>query len=360
MKIDHSSDRIAVVGDGVADPSTAVHEGNLAHAARGDFFERKTTAYLRSLMGQSEAIEAIYGARADDRLVAVPRNGNVMHEREYSAEDGLVQKYQGRAILLLTYTCAAHCRYCQRQDRVGRGLDAQGRMTREAIEAAAEWIGQRPDIREVILSGGDPFTYPKGMMLASEHLAAIPHVQVLRAHTRFPLQHPGKFDHTTLKALGGLTKPYYLGLHVDHPDELTPEVIDDIKRLRAYGFILRSQTVFLKGINDSVEVLERLFWSLYALGVTPEYIYHCIPLAPALRFVMLLADEVEIMSQLRQRLSGNAYPHHVVNIPGTFGKILLPTNAWKCDLSVMRDFDGVVHQLTEDGRCLPVDTANAS
>lgn len=313
------------------------------------FFVGKTTPYLRALMTGSAAIEAIYGVGNDDRLVPVPANGNITGEALYSPLKGVIQKYAGRAVLLLTYTCAAHCRYCQRQDRVGRGLDGEGRLSRADIQAAIDWIRGRPDIREVIVTGGDPLTYPEGLTFASEQLVALDNVKVIRAHTRFPLQYPGKTDFKAMQRLGQLPKPYYLGLHVDHPDELTPEASEAIRELRRCGLILRSQTVFLNGINDSVEVLEKLFWTLYELGVIPEYIYHCIPVAPAARFVMKLADEVRIMSDLRRRLSGNAYPHHIINIPGTFGKIPLPTNAWNVDLRSLRDFDGAEHRLTEDG-----------
>jgi len=322
-------------------------------------FAGKVTPHLRALMAQSAAIDTIYRVGDADREMPVPQNGNITGEAQYTPHKGIVQKYAGRAILILTYTCAAHCRYCQRQDRVGRNLDAEGRLSPADIMSAVDWIESRPDIREVIVTGGDPLTYPEGLRLASERLAAAANVQVLRVHTRFPLQYPGKVDFAAMAALGQLPKPCFMGLHVDHPDELTPEVIDTIQRLRRCGFILRSQTVFLKGVNDTVEVLDRLFWSLYGLGVVPEYIYHCIPVPPAARFVMKLADEVRIMSELRQRLSGNAYPHHIVNLPGTFGKIVLPTGAWNVDLRSMRDFDGIVHSLTEDGRLVSAESRHA-
>jgi lysine 2,3-aminomutase len=320
--------------------------------AQADIFVGKTTPYLRALMKRSGAIEAVYRVTDDDRTAPVPPNGDITGEAQHTRHRGIVEKYAGRAVVLLTYTCAAHCRYCQRQDRVGRNLDAEGRLSRDEIVSAVRWIGDHTDVREVILTGGDPLTYPEGLRFASELLSATAHVKVLRAHTRFPLQHPSKIDFTVMEALGRLARPYYLGLHVDHPDELTPETVEAIRRLRGCGFILRSQTVFLRGVNDSAEVLGRLFWSLYELGVVPEYIYHCIPVAPAARFVMSLSDEVRIMSELRKILSGNAYPHHIVNIPGTKGKILLPTDAWNVDLGSMRDFDGVVHSLGENGQLL--------
>jgi lysine 2,3-aminomutase len=323
-----------------------------AHSDESDMFAGKTTAYLNALMSRSAAIAAIYGVGDDDRTHPVPRDGNIMGEVTYTPHKGIIQKYPGRAVLMLTYTCAAHCRYCQRQDRVGRGFDAEGRLSRDEIMSAVDWIGSRPGIREVILTGGDPLTYPGGLMFASELLAATSNVQVVRIHTRFPLQYPTKIDFEVMRTLGQLSKPCFVGLHVDHPDELTLEAIEAIQKLRRCGLILRSQTVFLKGVNDSVEALDKLFWSLYGLGVVPEYIYHCVNVESAERFVMKLSDEVRIMSELRQRLSGNAYPHHILNIPGAFGKIPLPVNAWDVDLSSMRDFDGIVHSLSENGRLL--------
>src|SRR5699024_4599076 len=133
----------------------------------------------------------------------------------------------------------------------------------------------------------------------------------------------------------------YLSLHIDHPDELTPGVVDLIGELRRIGYILISQSVFLKGVNDDVETLAKMFLELFQLGVRPYYIYHCQRIPTTKRFEMKLADEVEIMSELRERLSGLAYPQHVIDLPAARGKVVVPSNHWNWDPSVTRDFDGL-------------------
>lgn len=305
-----------------------------------DRFAEKTTPYLRGLIGDSDALRTIYVF--DPKFEDVPANpeADLFFEKRLTTTKGLVHKYQGRALFLLTYTCAAHCRYCERQDRVGLGLDAEGRVADEDIDHAAQYLEAHPDVTEVIFSGGDPLTHPRGLEYASRLFAATSSVRVLRIHTRFPMQMPDKVDYDMLSRIVALPDSYYLSLHVDHPDELTPPIQDMIRRLRALGYILLSQSVFLAGVNDSVDVLAKLFTRLAELGVRPYYIYHCQPIPTTMRFVMSLEDEVAIMSVLRERLSGLAFPQHVLELQHTTGKVLVPTNHWRVDLGTVRDFNG--------------------
>jgi lysine 2,3-aminomutase len=249
--------------------------------------------------------------------------------------------------MLLSYTCAANCRYCERQDRVGVGLDSEGRLNDDEIRAVSAALLERPQINEVILSGGDPLTHPKGLDLATELLGANPAIKVLRIHTRFPVQMPAKVDFDLLERIVGRAETFYFSLHIDHPDELTEDVEDVITRIRRLGYVMLCQSVFLRGINDSVETLERLFVRLFELGVRPYYIYHCQPIPTTMRFVMALEEEVAIMSTLRERISGLAFPQHVLELQHTSGKVIVPTNHWISDLSQVRDFTGNVQVVSE-------------
>jgi lysine 2,3-aminomutase len=128
-------------------------------------------------------------------------------------------------------------------------------------------------------------------------------------------------------------------VHVDHPDELTPETEGVLLEIRRLGFIMLAQSVFLKGVNDCTATLSSLFLRLSELGIRPYYIYHCQAIPTTMKFVMPLEEEIEIMSQLRESLSGVAFPQHVIDIQHTRGKVIVPTNHWPVDISRIRDFD---------------------
>lgn len=318
---------------------------NDMNSSTEDRFAEKTTPYLRELAASSAAVRAMYVYDAQHENVPANRDVDLFLEKKLTQTKGLVCKYPGRAILLLSYTCAANCRYCERQDRVGVGLDAAGRLTAEDIELAARFVAERPDITEVIFSGGDPLTHPQGLSLAARRMADVEHVQILRIHTRYPLQLPDKVDFELLGQLAELRPTFYLSLHVDHPDELTPQVEKTIHRIRRLGYVLLCQSVFLKGVNDDVETLARLFTRLAELGVRPYYLYHCHPIPTTTRFVMALEDEIAIMSRLRECLSGVACPQHIFEMRQTTGKLLLPTDHWNVDLTEVVDFTGARHDV---------------
>lgn len=312
-----------------------------------DRFREKSTVYLRKLAQRSTAIQKMYFYDPAHEDLPTRADVDLFFEKRLTKVKGLVTKYPGRVLLLLSYTCAANCRFCERQDRVGVGLDAEGRLLPADIEAAAEYLRSRPDVSEVIFSGGDPLTNPKGLELASVLLSQLPSIRILRIHTRFPMQQPGRVDFGLLERIVGLPETYYLSLHIDHPDEITDETTAVIKRLRACGYVLLCQSVFLRGVNDSLETLSRLYRRLAELGVRPYYIYHCQAIPTTKRFVMDIEDEIEIMSRLREQVSGLAFPQHVLELQHTTGKIIVPSDHWQTDISSVRDAVGQVHDLTE-------------
>ena len=305
-----------------------------------DRFAEKTTAHVRRLAESSDALRKMYFYDAKHENFPANRGVDLFLEKKLTRTKGLVYKYPGRVIVLLSYTCAANCRYCERQDRVGVGLDEEGRLSEREIDRAVEFVADHEEIREVIFSGGDPLTHPRGLQRAAKRMSKIPHVNILRVHTRYPLQMPEKVDHDLFDELANLGPTFYLSLHIDHPDELASETESVISRLRRSGAILLTQSVFLKGVNDSVDILERLFSRLAELGVRPYYIYHCHPIPTTLRFVMSLKEEIKIMSRLRERLSGVACPQHIFEMRHTTGKLVVPTDHWDVDLGEVRDFVG--------------------
>lgn len=263
---------------------------------------------------------------------------DILLEKVNSPVKGLVHKFENSVAVFLSYTCAANCRYCERQDRVGVGLDKQGFLREEEIDKILEYIRARPNIREVVLSGGDPLMNPKGVKYFCLQAAGIDSVKCLRIHTKLPVQAPEQLNLEVLEDIVGSKEVFYLSIHINHPDELNPYVVDKIRAIRKMGFVMLSQSVFLNGINNSEEVLFKLFTSLSEIGVRPYYIYHCQAIPTTKRFVMSLEEEVLIMTELRKRLPGTAYPSHVIDLQQGFGKVIVPTDFWNLDLSEVHDF----------------------
>ena len=311
-----------------------------------DRFQHKTTPYLRKLIPISNALRQMYEIDPERERIPVQKDLDLLNEKALTKSKGLIWKYDGRALMLLSYTCAANCRYCERQDRVGVGLDKEGYLSEASIRDAVNFLSENPSITEVIFSGGDPLMNPKGLRTASFLLSEISHIKILRIHTRLPLQMPEKINFDLMAELSQLRPIFYLSLHVDHPDELSNEVVDAIYKFRKLGYVMLCQSVFLKGVNDSSKVLGNLFSKLAELGVRPYYIYHCQSISTTAQFVMDIEDEIKIMTELRQSQSGLAFPQHVIDMPGTTGKVIVPTSHWKFDLTSVKDFKGNEHNFS--------------
>jgi len=304
-------------------------------------FAEKTTLHLRRLAETSDAMRAMYYFDPEHEDIPADTDRDLLNEKVSPPVFGTVRKFDSRLLVLLSYTCVAHCRYCERQDRVGVGLDKLGRLSNKQIDEIVDYIAQDSSITEVIASGGDPLTHPKGLEYLFDKLCGIDHVKVLRIHTRFPMQAPHQVKLDLMERLATKKPVVYLSLHIDHPDELTAPVVDVIHSFRKFGYILISQSVFLKGVNNDVNTLERMFVELFQLGVRPYYIYHCQRIATTERFEMDFEDEIKIMSLLRERLSGLAFPQHVLDLPGARGKVVVPSEHWDFNHLKTRDFDGL-------------------
>ncbi|WP_172330565.1 lysine-2,3-aminomutase-like protein [Mangrovicoccus sp. HB161399] len=236
----------------------------------------------------------------------------------HSPVKGVVHRYDDRVLLNLLKTCAVYCRFCFRREMVGpgaRGLDSA------ELEAALDYIRGEERIWEVIFSGGDPLTLSARRIRAVlEELARIPHVGVARFHTRVPAVAPELVTEELLAALrAGPTA--FVVLHVNHPDELTAEVRAAIARLADAGIPLLSQSVLLKGVNNSAEVLGRLFRALVQNRVKPYYLHHADLARGTGHFRTSIAEGQEIVDGLRQGHSGLCIPAYVLDLPGGAGKV---------------------------------------
>jgi lysine 2,3-aminomutase len=232
---------------------------------------------------------------------------------------GLVHRYPDRVLIKLVAACAVYCRFCFRRERVGPG---EGALSAADFAAALDYVRARPAIWEVILTGGDPLILsPRRIAAATMALAAIPHVKVLRWHSRLPVAAPERVTKTLARALIADGKTTVVAVHANHPRELTEAARAACRRLAVEGAMLVSQSVLLKGVNDDPETLIELMRAFVEARVKPYYLHHA-DLAPGTaHWRVPIAKGQELMRVLRGRLSGLATPTYVLDIPGGRGKV---------------------------------------
>ena len=238
---------------------------------------------------------------------------------------GLVHRYADRVLLKVVSVCPVYCRFCFRREMVGP--ESAGNLTREEIAAALDYIRAHSEIWEVILTGGDPFMLsPARMADLTAALNTIAHVKILRWHTRVPVVAPERVTAELVAALKSTRAAVTIGIHANHARELTADARAALARLAGAGLSLVSQTVLLKGVNDSVDTLEALMRALVEARVKPYYLHHA-DLAPGTsHFRTTIAEGQALMGALRGRLSGIAMPTYVLDIPGAHGKVPVGPN----------------------------------
>jgi len=231
---------------------------------------------------------------------------------------GVVHRYPDRILFISTDKCAAYCRFCTRKRIVSEEDDIQ---IEKRLEQAVTYIKKNKQIRDVLISGGDPLTYSDNKLdYILKTLRAIPQIEIIRIGTRIPVTMPQRITDGLLNVLSR-NHPLYISLHVNHPLELTVETRQACNRLANVGVPLGSQTVLLRGINDSVEVMKRLMQQLLTIRVRPYYIYQCDPVIGTEHFRTTVAKGIEIIKGLRGFTSGYAVPTYVIDAPGGGGKV---------------------------------------
>ncbi len=240
--------------------------------------------------------------------------GDFAHE----AAPGVVHRYSDRALLKVVHACPVYCRFCFRREMVGPGGEA---LTGAKLDAALAYVAAHPRIWEVILTGGDPFMLsPRRAAEVTARLSAIPHVKVLRWHTRVPVVEPARVTDAFATAIGETDRALVVGVHANHPRELTHEARAALKRLARAGAMLVSQTVLLKGVNDDAATLAALMRGFVEAGVKPYYLHHA-DLAPGTsHFRTTIAEGQALMRALHAQISGVAMPTYVLDIPGGVSK----------------------------------------
>ncbi len=256
-----------------------------------------------------------------EELVSAPgEQADPIGDQIHAPVKGIVHRYPDRLLLTATYACAVYCRFCFRREVVGPG--GAGGLTPAELDGALAYIAGHPEVWEVILTGGDPLVLsPRRIADLVRRIGDIPHVKILRVHTRLPVADPEKVSEALVEALSGSRLTLAVGIHVNHARELTPAADAALARLAGAGALLLSQTVLLRGVNDRVEVLGDLMRALVERGVRPYYLHHPDPAPGTARFRVSLAEGQALVRGLRGRYSGLCQPTYVLDIPGGFGKV---------------------------------------
>ncbi len=260
-------------------------------------------------------------------------------EDEHSPVPNITHRYPDRALFLVSPVCATYCRFCTRRRKVG---DPE-KIPMSQLESAFQYLEQHTEIRDVIMSGGDPLLLSdRRIEDLCKRLRAIKHIEVIRIGSRIPCHLPERIT-PELCAILKKYHPLYINTHFNHPDELTPAAVKALGMLADAGIPLGCQTVLLKGVNDDTAVMKSLMQKLLAARVRPYYIYMCDQVAGAEHFRTTVEKGLEIIKALRGWTSGLAVPHFVIDAPGGGGKIpLLPeyVESINDDEVVLRNYAG--------------------
>jgi lysine 2,3-aminomutase len=257
---------------------------------------------------------------------------------------GLTHRYPDRALLVTTHVCTMYCRFCTRKraTMVRGGWDAVSHDDERMID----YVREHTEIRDVIVSGGDPLTLPTAKLkFFLENLAAIPHVDVIRVGTRVPVTMPQRLYDPELIDLLASAGKVWIQTHFNHPREVTPEAARVCDALLRAGMPINNHSVLLKGVNDDLETMRLLMRALLRIKVRPYYIFHCDPVIGAGHFRTSVWKGLEIIEGLRGHMSGLGIPTYVVDSPHGGGKIPLMPNymvSASDDAVVLRNFEGLL------------------
>ena len=325
-----------------------------------DKFRVDVTPYFASLIDPDDPDDPI-------RLQVIPKGEELraftgmledsLAEDRHSPVPGLVHRYPDRVLMLVTTQCASYCRYCTRSRIVG---DASQNFNRKEHEAQLDYIRRTPQIRDVLISGGDGLTLaPRLLETVMRGLRDIPHVEIVRIGSRVPVFMPQRIDDELCDMLQKY-HPVWMNLHFNHPNEVTPEVARAVDKLTRAGIPVGNQSVLLAGVNDCVHTMRALVQQLVEIRVRPYYIYQCDLVEGAGHFRTPVGKGIEIMEGLRGHTSGYAVPMYIVDAPGGGGKIpVMPTYliSYSDHKVVLRNYEGYITTYEEPTGYLPHDSS---
>lgn len=307
-------------------------------------YPEKVTPYYASLIDPrdpDDPLGRMVIPSADERLPSPHLSLDPLLEARHTPVPRLIRRYPDRALLLVTGECASYCRFCFRKRILGK----LGPISKPELDRVVEYLSYHPQVSEVLVSGGDPLTLGNARLDAIlSALRSVRTIEVIRVSTRMPAVLPSRI---TKKLAAVLAKhhPLYVTTHFNHPREVTRQAERACAILADAGLPLANQTVLLRGVNNSTEVLGELFRKLLRNRVRPYYLFQCDLVEGAGHFRTPIAEGIEIMSELSQSLSGLALPKFVVDLPGGSGKVQLDRD--RLDISrpgktLIRGLDGRV------------------
>ncbi len=313
-------------------------------------FHVDVTPYFASLMDPNDPNCPIRRQVVPTALELAPFDAEMVDslgEDAHSPVPGLVHRYPDRVLMLVTTQCASYCRFCTRSRLVG---DASVQFNTAIYERQLDYIAGSPQVRDVLLSGGDPLTMPvKVLERLLRRLREIPHVEVIRLGSRTPVFLPQRINEELVAMLRQF-HPLWMNIHFNHPAEVTPEVQAALARLADAGIPLGSQTVLMAGINDCPNIIMELMHRMVRNRVRPYYLYQCDLVHGAGHFRTPVAKGLEIMESLRGHTSGYAIPTYVIDAPEGGGKIPILPN-YLLTMSerkvVVRNYEGFISTYTQ-------------
>jgi len=286
-------------------------------------FRFSATPYYLSLIDWSDPRDPIRRQcipDLDELDFQVVGDEDPLEENEDTQVPGLVHRYPDRVLAVVTNCCAMYCRHCTRK-RIWH--EGEWVRSKEDLKAMVRYIRSAPEVREVVVSGGDPLTMnPETLDWFLGELGLIPHVEVLRVGSRVPVVLPMRVTPELARMLGS-HRPLWLNTQFNHPREVTPEARDACDRLLTAGIPVSNQSVLLRGVNDSVETMKELCHALQRIMVRPYYLFQCDPVKGVEHFRTNVWKGVEIIEKMRGHTSGLSIPTFVVDVPGGGGKVPL-------------------------------------
>lgn len=306
----------------------ALIEAGLAHPDDADALDRVAAGFrirvspaMRAAMREArDGVAAQFVPDTRELNIRAEELADPISDEAFSPTPGLTHRYPDRVILHITRTCEVYCRFCFRREVVGE----EGTLPEPDLAAALDYIARTPAIHEVILTGGDPMVLSARRLSAlMTRLEAIPHIDIVRFHSRVPVVAPQRIDAAMIEALRPERLAVWVVLHINHAQELTEAARAALAQLAGAGIPLLSQTVLLKGVNADPEVLAGLFRALIRNRVKPYYLHHCDLARGTSHFRTTIAEGQAIMAALRGRLSGTCLPTYVLDLPGGHGKVPL-------------------------------------
>ena len=325
-----------------------------------NLFRVDITPYFVSLIDPANPRDPI-------RLQTIPTAGEILPftgemedllaEDAHSPVPGLVHRYPDRVLMLVTTQCASYCRYCTRSRIVG---DPTQSFKSEDFEAQLDYLRRTPQVRDVLLSGGDPLTLsPRVLERLLTALREIPHIEIVRIGSRVPVFMPQRITDDLCDLLQQF-HPLWLNIHVNHPNEITAELAEACDKLTRAGIPLGNQSVLLAGVNDDPYIQRKLVHDLVRMRVRPYYLYQCDLVHGAGHFRTPVGKGIEIIEALRGHTSGFAVPTYVVDAPGGGGKIPLNPNyllSYSDHKVVLRNYEGYITTYEEPSDYKPIDPA---